>query len=257
MKRRKLMQYAGASVLSALGTAGMSSDTSAQTPGAVTVQWLGHSSFLFTGNGLRILVNPFQTLGCTAGYRPPRVEADVVLVSSWLLDEGAAEGLPGNPRVLYEPGIFSLGGIRLQGIATPHDREGGRRFGTNVVWLWTQGGINILHLGGAAAPIELEQKILMGSPDLALIPVGGGPKNYNPQEAQQAMEVLQPKLVIPTQYLTEAANKETCDLAPVEEFLAATENIPVERLGGDTLTLTQGELPADGPLIRVLSYQYS
>jgi L-ascorbate metabolism protein UlaG (beta-lactamase superfamily) len=41
-----------------------------------------------------------------------------------------------------------------------------------VAWQWTQSGIKILHLGGAAAPIALEQKILMGSPDLALVPVG-------------------------------------------------------------------------------------
>jgi len=28
----------------------------------------------------------------------------------------------------------------------------------NVAWRWTQAGISIVHLGGAAAPIELEQE---------------------------------------------------------------------------------------------------
>ena len=99
MKRRQLIRYAGAGVIAAVGTAWASGRQpyQAQTSsGSVTVKWLGHSSFLFTGNGVRVLVNPFQALGCTAGYRPPQVEADLVLISSRLLDEGAATGLPNN-----------------------------------------------------------------------------------------------------------------------------------------------------------------
>lgn len=252
------MRYAGASMLAALGTAWASGRQSyrAQT-GSVTVQWLGHSSFLFTGGGLRILANPFQALGCTAGYRQPSVAADIVLISSRLLDEGSAAGLPGNPRILYEPGVYNIDGIRLEGIGIPHDREGGRRFGINVAWRWAQGDVEILHLGGAAAPIELEQKILMGTPDLALVPVGGGPKVYDPQEAKQAIQILSPKIAIPTQYLTQGADREACPLAPVEEFLEVVDGMQVSQLSGDTITLRSGDLPQEGTLIRVLSYQYS
>src|SRR5918997_1278480 len=153
MKRRQLMRYASAGLLTTLGT-GLASGFSsyqAQAPGgALSVQWLGHTCFLFTGSGSRILVNPFRSLGCTAGYRLPKVAADLVLISSQLLDEGAAEELPGNPRILFEPGVFQVGGIQLQGISLAHDRVGGRRFGSNVAWQWTQSGIKILHLGGAA-----------------------------------------------------------------------------------------------------------
>jgi len=102
----------------------------------------------------KILVNPFRTLGCTAKYRPPNVAADLVLISSQLLDEGAVEGCPVIP-LIYEPGIYQFNGMQ-PGIATNHDRQAGRRFGTNVAWRWTQAGINILHLE-AAAPITNEQ----------------------------------------------------------------------------------------------------
>jgi L-ascorbate metabolism protein UlaG (beta-lactamase superfamily) len=227
----------------------------AQGTGGVSVRYLGHTCFLFSGGGLRILVNPFRAIGCTANYRLPKVEADLVLISSQLWDEGAAEGLPGNPKILFEPGVYEVNGLRIQGITIPHDREGGRRFGTNVAWRWTQGGVRILHLGGAAAPIEIEQKILMGSPDVALIPVGGGPKAYNPQEAIQAMQALKPKMVIPTQYLTEAADKNACDILPLEEFLKLSEDIQVRRIDSDTITIQPKDLPKEGTLIRVLSYR--
>lgn len=260
MKRRQLIRYAGTTLLAATGTAlasGLQAYQAQQSKpsGSLLVQWLGQTCFLFTGGGLRILVNPFRTIGCTAGFRLPKVEADLVLISSQLWDEGAAEGLPGNPRVLYEPGVYEINGIKFQGISLAHDREGGRRFGMNVSWRWTQAGIKIVHLGGAAAPIEIEQKILMGSPDLALIPVGGGPKAYNPEEAKQAMEVLNPRIMIPTQYLTEAADKKACDLVSVDQFLQLVEGMNVRQINDNQIRISPKDLPKEGTVIRILNYK--
>ncbi len=252
MQRRKFLIYTGASLASLVSW----QSYQAQTTKSVTIQWLGHMSFLFTGEGIKVLVNPFATLGCTAGYRLPSVEADLVLLSSFLLDEGAAEKLPGNPKVVYEPGDYQYEGIRFRGIGTPHDREGGRRFGTNVTWSWTMGGLKILNLGGAAAPIGIEERILMGSPDVLLIPVGGGPKAYNPFEAMAALDVLQPKIIIPTQYLTPAADPLQCDLVKVDEFLKlAGEKWSIQRLDSNQLILSTSSLPTEGSMIIVFNYQ--
>ncbi len=253
------MRYAGAGLLTTLGTglaSGFSSYQAQTANGTLSVQWLGHTCFLFTGSGLRVLVNPFRALGCTAGYRTPRVGSDLVLISSQLLDEGAAGGLPGNPRILFEPGVYEVGDIQLQGISIDHDRFGGRRFGTNVAWQWTQGGVKILHLGGAAAPIAIEQKILMGRPDLALIPVGGGPKSYNPEEAKQVVNTLNPKVVIPTHFRTQAADAASCDIVPVDEFLTLMDGMPVNRVNSDTITIKPGDLPQNGSVIKVPSYKF-
>jgi len=64
MKRRQLMRYVGAGVLGTLGTTLASQFKSAEAQsasGTLTVKWLGHTCFLFTGGGMRILVNPFRT----------------------------------------------------------------------------------------------------------------------------------------------------------------------------------------------------
>lgn len=259
MKRRQLMRYAGAGLLTTMGTviASEFSPSLAQKPsGGLSVQWLGHTCFLFTGSGLRILVNPFRPIGCTAGYRPPKVAADLVLISSQLLDEGEIEGLPGDPQILYEPGAYKVSGIQLQGISIAHDREGGRRFGSNVAWLWNQGGIKILHLGGAAAPIDIEQKILIGRPDLALIPVGGGPKAYNPEEAKQAVNALNPKMVIPTHYRTQAADASNCEIVAVDEFLTLMDGMTVRRANSNAIALKSSDLPDNGSVVQLLSYKF-
>lgn len=268
MNRRQLLRYGQMGVLAALATTLPSAwqTSKAQTPpkpegssqsnNTLFVEWLGHTSFLFVGDSQRVLVNPFRTLGCTAGYRSPLVPADLVLISSRLLDEGATEGLPGNPTLLYEPGAYQFRGKQIQGIRTPHDREGGRRFGTNVAWTWTQAGIKIVHLGGAASPITSEQQILMGRPDLLLLPVGGGPKAYTPEEAKAAMLKLNPKVVIPTHYRTEAAAADTCDLVAIEQFLSLIDNATIEKVNSDSIQLTQGSLPETGTTIKVLNYKF-
>ena len=256
MKRRQLIRYGGTALLTAIGILGsdFSSPSQAQSnKNSVQITYLGHTCFLFSGNGLKVLVNPFLPLGCTAGLKPPTSQADLVLISSFLLDEGAIEDVVGNPQIITKPGDYKVEGIVFKGISTPHDREGGRRFGQNVAWRWNQGGVTILHLGGAAAPISLEEKILMGSPDVLLIPVGGGAKAYNPAEAKQAIETLKPRLVIPTQYLTSAADQESCDLVAVDEFLALTKEMEIKKLGTNSIAIKRSDLPKDKTVIRVLT----
>jgi L-ascorbate metabolism protein UlaG (beta-lactamase superfamily) len=259
MKRRQLMRSAGAGLITSLGTvfaSGFKSTWAQTSSGTISVQLLGHTCFLFTGNNLRILVNPFRTIGCTAFYRPPKVAADLVLISSQLLDEGETDGLPGNPKILFEPGVYNVGGIQIQAISIDHDRSGGQRFGSNLVWKWTQGGVNILHLGGAAAPIELEQQILFGRPDLLLVPVGGGPKAYNPQEAKQAIATLNPKMVIPTHFRTQAADSKACDILPVDEFLTLMQGTQMRRADSNAITIRPADLPQNGSVIQMLSYRF-
>jgi L-ascorbate metabolism protein UlaG (beta-lactamase superfamily) len=257
MKRRQLVHYAGAGLISAIatGVASQWQDSQAATSDGVTIKWLGHTSFLFTGGGKKVLVNPFEKIGCTANYRSPKVSADVVLASSLLLDEGALKNLPGKPKIIYQPGVYEIGGTRIQGIALPHDRSGGRRFGQNVAWKWNQGGIEVLHLGGAAGAIELEQKILIGSPDVVLIPVGGGVKAYNHEEAKQAIQVINPKVIIPTHYRTAGAG-DSCDLVGVDKFVSLMQGMDIKQLNSDTIRIRPRDLPQSNSVIRVLKYSF-
>lgn len=253
MKRRQLLQNASAAFVGTLGL-GIASNWQtyqAQT-GTLQITSLGHMCFKFSGSGKTIITNPFDARGCTAGYAKPALGgADLVLVSSRLLDEGFIPDDMPVANLLDEPGAYEVSGLNVQGVGMPHDREGGRRFGLNTAWLWSQAGINVVHLGGAAAPIELEDKILIGRPDVLLVPVGGGPKAYTPSEAAAAIESLQPKVVIPTQFRTSAAN-DSCELEAVEAFLNVMTGTPVDRVG-NTLALQGGSLPASGMRIKVLS----
>ena len=198
----------------------------------VTITSYGHSALLIQGGGATVLLNPFRAVGCAAGLAEPRVSANVVLASSQLLDEGAPVA---SGRLLTSPGSYRIAGLRIEGVAAPHDRFGGRRFGQSTLWRWKQGGLEIAHLGGTAAQLTAEDRVLLGNPDVLIIGVGGGAKVYDGSEAAAMVRQLNPKRVIPVQYVSGKAPK-GCDQSSVKPFLQAMTGIKVNR-PGTTLSL--------------------
>jgi L-ascorbate metabolism protein UlaG (beta-lactamase superfamily) len=199
----------------------------AQANTGVTVTSYGHSALLIQGGGASVLINPFRAVGCAAGLAEPRVSANVILASSRLLDEGAAVA---RGTMLSAPGSYRVAGLRIEGIAVAHDRFGGRRFGKATLWRWRQGGLEFAHLGGTAAPLNAEDQVLLGKPDVLIIGVGGGAKVYNGQEAAAVVRQLAPRRVIPVQYVSGPTPK-ACDLTSLEPFLKAMAGTPVKRVG--------------------------
>ena len=202
--------------------------------GGVTITSYGHSALLVQGGGSSVLLNPYQSVGCAAGLTMPAVSANVVLASSLLRDEGARV-VAG--RFLSTPGSYKLAGIRFEGFAAPHDRVGGRRFGNGVIWRWRQGGLEFAHLGGTAATLKPEDKVLLGRPDVLIIGIGGGAKVYSGTEAAAVVRELNPRRVIPVQYLRKGKAAKDCDQGNNKAFLEALQGMPVNTPGG-VLTLT-------------------
>ncbi len=211
----------------------------------VTITSYGHSALLIQGGGARVLLNPFQAVGCAAGLAEPRVSADVILASSRLKDEGASVA---SGRFLVKPGSYRLAGLQIEGIAVPHDRVGGRRFGNATLWRWRQGGLDIAHLGGTAGSLSPADRVLLGRPDVLIIGVGGGAKVYTGQEAAEVARELQARRVIPVQY-SRGKPPAGCDQGPLEPFVQAMAGAKVRRNGR-----TFSVLPpvGDGTVIEVM-----
>ena len=193
----------------------------------VSITSYGHSALLIRGGGQSVLVNPFRAVGCATGLAEPRVSANVTLASSELPDEGARVG---GGTYLSKPGSYRVGGMDLEGFSAPHDRMGGRRFGNATIWRWQQGGLNFAHLGGTAAPLSGEDRVLLGRPDVLIIGVGGGAKVYDGEEAAEVVRQLNPRRVIPVQYVNGEAPS-GCDQGGVQPFLDAMGGTQVRQVG--------------------------
>ncbi|TVS04384.1 MAG: Zn-dependent hydrolase [Cyanobium sp. PLM2.Bin73] len=212
---------------------------------SVSITSYGHSALLIQGGGSRVLLNPFRAVGCAAGLSEPRVNATVILASSRLLDEGAPVA---TGRFLADPGSFQVGGLRIEGISTPRDRVGGRRFGRATLWRWQQGGLSFVHMGGTAGPLSPADKVLLGRPDVLILGVGGGAKVFDGSEAAEVVRELRPRVVIPVQYVSGPVPP-GCDQGSVEPFLQSMAGAAVQRPGRTVnLSTSLGE----GPTIKVL-----
>jgi L-ascorbate metabolism protein UlaG (beta-lactamase superfamily) len=212
---------------------------------SVSITSYGHSALLIQGGGARVLLNPFRSVGCAAGLAEPRVSATVILASSRLLDEGAPVA---SGRFLADPGSFQVGGLRIEGISTPRDRVGGRRFGRATLWRWQQGGLSFVHMGGTAGPLSPSDKVMLSRPDVLILGVGGGAKVFDGREAAEVVRELRPRVVIPVQYVSGAVPAD-CDQGSVEPFLQAMPGTPVQRPGR---TLSLPSSLGEGPVIKVL-----
>ena len=222
----------------------LSLQAAAHAGDGVSISSYGQRALLIQGGGQSVVLNPYKAVGCAAGLPEPRVKAGVVLASSELADEGARGIATG--RFLVAPGSYKVGGLNLEGFASPHDRMEGRRFGNATIWRWQQGGLDFAHVGATAGPISGADRVLLGRPDVLIIGVGGGSKIYDGKEAAAVVKQLNPKRVIPVQYVNGDAPA-NCDQEGVQPFL--------EAMGGSTV-VNPGrsiDLPANLPDTTVIT----
>ncbi len=197
--------------------------------GNLILKSFGHSSFLIKGDGQTILLNPYDTVGCASHLSKPwNLRFDFILASSRLADEGYN---PLNKLMFVDPGSYQFNETIFNGIAVPHDRFEGRRYGMATVWVWEQNNLKIVHMGGSAGELNFNNKILLASPDILFISVGGGEKSYHGQEAAEIVNELNPKIVIPVHYLGDKQNNPSCEFSNADEFLANLSDYEVEYVG--------------------------
>ena len=199
--------------------------------GNLLIKSLGHSSFLIKGKETSILLNPFKAIGCASDLKEPKdVKADLILASSKLVDEGYN---PNSKLMFVEPGVYKFRKILLNGIAVPHDRLGGRRFGMATVWSWEQNNLKIVHMGGAAGDIDINNKIVLARPDILFISIGGGIKSYDGEEASRIVKKLKPSIVIPVHFENENKKIKNCNFSNSNLFLEKMNDFRVKYVGKD------------------------
>ena len=194
--------------------------------GDLLLKSFGHSSFLIKGNGKSVLLNPFKAVGCANGLNEPIGEkVDLILASSKLADEGYN---PNNELMFVKPGIYQYKNTLLNGVEVPHDRVGGRRFGMATVWSWEQNNLKIVHMGGAAGEIDIENQIILSRPDILFISIGGGFKSYDGIEASDIVKILKPAIVIPVHFDRGKNISDDCVFSNEDLFLENMQDFKVQ-----------------------------
>jgi len=205
--------------------------------GVVLVRWHGHSCFEVC-DSVTIVTDPHD--GVSLGLPPPRVKADVVLISHGHDDHASGRSLVAKPDavVIDEPGAYMVKGARIKGVKAFHDDVQGRRLGFNTIFVFEVEGVRFSHLGDLGHVLTPEQVEEMGQVDVLMVSVGG---DYT--LAEENIERIGPRVVIPMHYWVEGIIFPYFPLADVEEFLRDRPN--VRRLGRPETTYSRETLPTE------------
>jgi L-ascorbate metabolism protein UlaG (beta-lactamase superfamily) len=176
------------------------------------ITWLGHSCFRIKGSHATVVTDPYPP---ELGYSLGKVTARVVTVSHPHPGHSYVKGIGDEPRVVKGPGEYEIGGVLIIGIPTFHDGAGGKERGKNTAYLMEIDEVTVCHLGDLGHTLTNEQAEEMDNVDVLLLPVGGV-STINATTAAEVVRQIEPKIVIPMHYKTEALKRE---LEPVDRFL--------------------------------------
>lgn len=177
------------------------------------ITWLGRSCFRIRGKEATVVTDPYDNK--VTGYTLGRPTADIVTISHSDPAHSNAEGVAGTPRVIEGPGEFEIAGASIVGVATFRGKEKTPESGRNVAYVIELEDIRIGHLGGIGHVPTSDQLEQLANVDILLVPVGGG-ESLDAPPAAETVSLIEPKIVIPMNYKTDA---EKANLDPVDRFL--------------------------------------
>ena len=220
----------------------------------MVVRWYGQSAFLLTGSK-RVLLDPFGDVGTRVAARgltfrhPPvaGVTADLVLVTHEHGDHNEVAAAEGSPAVIRSTaGTLASPIGEVIAVASEHDDRAGTQRGPNTIFCFTLDDVRFCHLGDLGQhALRPEQREAIGDVDVLFVPVGGGP-TIGGESAADVVRALQPRLVVPMHFRTEAVNF----LDPPDAFLEAL-GAPVVRR--ETNELVVEDALASGDQVALLS----
>ena len=210
------------------------------------ITWLGHSCFVIKGKQATVVTDPYHDFD---KHKLGRPSAAIVTVSHQHEHHNNAEGVDGGPKVITGPGEYEIKGVFITGISTFHDNVSGQKQGKNTIYVIEIDDIKVCHLGDLGHKLTSRQTEELSDVDVLLVPVGGV-TTINAPVAAEVINMLDPEVVIPMHYKTEAIEME---LEPIDGFLKEMGLKDVVRQ--PKFSISRSALTRDTQLV-VLDYQF-
>jgi L-ascorbate metabolism protein UlaG (beta-lactamase superfamily) len=220
------------------------------------ITWYGHSCFRLTErNFATVVTDPYDNK--SIGYDSLKLRSDIVTVSHDAPGHNNTDAVKGTAHVIDGAGEFEIGGVFITGVQTDGSSSGkkkakkdGEAAGRNTIYVFDYDGITVAHLGDLKEVPTQSEIELLGTINVALVPVGGG-GGLNSAKAAEVISLIEPNLVIPMHYSTPAAKVSLDSLNKFikEMGLSKADSQP-------SLKVTRSGLPNEAHVV-VLDYQKS
>jgi L-ascorbate metabolism protein UlaG (beta-lactamase superfamily) len=181
------------------------------------------------------------------GYSLGRVAAQVVTVSNAHPNHSAIGQIDGNPTVFDGPGEYEAHGVFVTGVRTTRSHAPAAQV-RNTAYIIEIDDVRVCHLGDVANLPTSDQIELMKDVGVLLVPVGGH-CTIGAAEAVEVISQIEPKLVVPMHYATDASRIALDDVSRFLREMGVSQLAPESRLN-----VTHGSLPAE-PTVALLQYR--
>ena len=208
-----------------------------RTGGRMRIRWHGHACFEVS-NGETVVTDPHD--GKSIGIPPPRVKADVLLVSHNHFDHNSVRSVKGaNTRIFDKPGRFVDGKMEIVGVPSFHDDSGGQKRGPMVLYKFRTEGISLCHLGDLGCLLGEPELQALGEIDILFVPVGDI-FTIDAVKAREVIRSVNPLVAIPMHYRTGGLSLSIKTLDP---FLAEVKDIAEVVNVGNEIVFDREDLP--------------
>ena len=174
--------------------------------------WHGHACCTVETTQGTLVIDPYED-NYVPGLAPIRLSADQVVCTHQHRDHNAVQ-------------IVTLSGnaptYQLTDLETFHDQVQGAKRGKTLMFLLEADGMRLAHLGDIGCALTPEQAEQLKNLDVLLLPVGGF-FTIGPKEAQELIQLLNPRIVVPMHYRSDTFGYEV--LATVEDFLSLRNDV--------------------------------
>ena len=210
------------------------------------IRWHGHSCFEIAGS-VQVVTDPHD--GKSLGIAPPRVKADLVLVSHDHFDHNCARLVKKqDASVLTGPVMTVEQGVRVEGIEANHDDAGGSKRGKVVLFRFEIDGMSFCHLGDLGHDLDEVTVERIAPLDFLFVPVGDV-FTIGPDAAKRVIDKVAPKVAVPMHYRTQGLS---LSIKPVQEFLNLCDKDLVVKVGNE-VDFSPEDLPESGTEIWLFS----
>jgi L-ascorbate metabolism protein UlaG (beta-lactamase superfamily) len=210
------------------------------------IRWHGHACFEIDGS-VRVVTDPHD--GKSIGLSPPKVSADIVLISHNHFDHNAYQGVCGpDSKVVSDPVMTVEKGVRIEGITANHDANDGAKRGKITIFRFEVDGTSFCHLGDLGHTLDENLVDRIAPVDVLFVPVGDT-FTIGPQAAKSVIDSIAPKVAAPMHYRVPGLG---LSLQPVEKFLDAVKGRQVVQVGNE-VEFSREDLPENGTDIWVFS----
>jgi L-ascorbate metabolism protein UlaG (beta-lactamase superfamily) len=222
----------------------------------VKIRFYAHASFRLEADGLAVITDPYTPGPHNSGFDPIDEPADVVIMSSatdpFHSDPSHVRGDPPVVNALeLPPEGAHVRGLHVRPFPAMESMtfDYGRDPDANALYLFTLGGLRVLHMGDIGNPVSQEHlDALRGNVDV-LFALAGAHATIALEDLDAAIEAIGPRVVVPMHYYS---SRGVLDIEPVDTFLKRHPTDSITRVGGPELELTPESLLTEAPHIYVL-----